>query len=62
MSSKQYLGDSVYADCDGHYIILTTDNGAGPSNTIYMEPSVVQAFFKFYETIITEESCNSTKQ
>lgn len=40
---KQYLGDSVYADFDGYGITLTTDNGMGPSNTIYMEPQVLAA-------------------
>lgn len=40
---KQYLGDSVYADFDGYHIILTTENGMGPSNTIALEPSVLRA-------------------
>jgi len=41
--NKQYLGDSVYADFDGYGITLTTDNGYGPSNTIYLEPRVLAA-------------------
>ncbi len=40
---KQYLGDSVYADFDGYGITLTTENGFGPSNTIYLESAVLQA-------------------
>lgn len=40
---KQYLGDSVYADFDGYGITLTTENGYGPSNTIYLEPQVLAA-------------------
>lgn len=41
---KEYLGDSVYADCDGFYFILTTENGDGPpSNCIFLEPTVMQA-------------------
>ncbi len=24
---KEYIGDSVYANYDGYYIILTTENG-----------------------------------
>ena len=39
--NKQYLGDSVYADFDGFGITLTTENGFGPSNTIYLEPQVL---------------------
>lgn len=41
MSNKVYLGDSVYADFDGFHIVLTTENGYGPSNTICLDASVV---------------------
>ena len=40
---KIYLGDSVYADTDGYGVELTTENGFGPSNTIYLEPPVYEA-------------------
>jgi hypothetical protein len=40
---KQYLGDGVYADYDNQQIVLTTDNGYGPFNTIYMESEVLEA-------------------
>ena len=40
---KTYLGDSVYAQFDGFMIVLTTENGMGPSNTIYLEPTVYDA-------------------
>lgn len=40
---KVYLGDSVYADHDGHSVVLTTENGFGPSNTIVLEPEVMAA-------------------
>ena len=43
MNLKEYLGDSVYADFDGYHIILTTENGFGPSNTIALEPPVLLA-------------------
>lgn len=39
--TKEYIGDSVYVDyddCQG--IVLTTENGIGASNTIFMEPAV----------------------
>lgn len=44
---KTYLGDSVYAEstCDG--IVLTTENGDGPSNTIFLDPQVYAALFSF---------------
>lgn len=39
---KSYLGDSVYASFDGYAVKLTTENGFGPSNTIYLEPEILQ--------------------
>lgn len=49
MTLSEYLGDSVYATFDGFRIVLTTDNGDGPTNTIYMEPSVIVALERFVE-------------
>lgn len=48
---KRYLGDSVYAEHDGWNIILTTDNGYGPSNTVILEPSVFQSLLTFKERL-----------
>lgn len=39
--NKIYLGDSVYGLSNGYGITLTTENGYGPSNTIYLEPEVI---------------------
>ena len=43
------MGDSVYADYNGHVIILTTENGlpCHPSNEIHLEPEVVDALLRF---------------
>lgn len=49
MSYKDYLGDSVYADFDGYGIILTTENGYGPGNTIVLEPEVLEALNRYAE-------------
>lgn len=38
-----YLGDSVYAGFDGFNIVLTTNNGEGATNVIFLEPSVLSA-------------------
>ncbi len=48
---KDYLGDSVYADFDGYHIVLTTENGFGPTNTIALEPEVLAALNRFSERI-----------
>lgn len=47
--SKTYLGDSVYAVSDGWGVILTTENGlpSDPSNTIYLEDSVIEALIRY---------------
>lgn len=42
--TKAYLGDAVYADCDGCGVILTTENGIRATNTIFLEPGVVDQF------------------
>jgi predicted ATPase len=41
---KTYLGDSVYADIENGMVKLTTENGLGASNTIYMEREVTNNF------------------
>lgn len=47
---KAYIGDSVYAEFNGEYIILTTENGDGRmSNTIYLDQSTIEAFLMFVE-------------
>jgi hypothetical protein len=43
---KTYLGDSVYAAVDAAgCVVLTTENGLGPSNTIVLEPEVLIALW-----------------
>jgi len=46
---KVYLGDSVYAEFEGGFIRLTTENGrpGDPSNAIFLEPAVIDAFLEF---------------
>lgn len=48
---KQYIGDSVYVDFDGHGLILTTENGYGPSNKIYLEPEVYFALESYVNSL-----------
>lgn len=56
---KEYLGDSVYISFDGFGFELTTDNGMGASNTIYLEPNVYRALFAYVEQ--TKESLRANK-
>ena len=48
---KSYLGDSVYAQIENGMILLTTENGFGASNKIYMEPEVLEALDKYRKLI-----------
>lgn len=49
MSDKVYLGDGVYAQADDETlnITLTTENGIEATNTIVLEPEVLDALDKF---------------
>lgn len=44
---KRYLGDSVYAAIDGGMVQLTTENGAGPTNEIFLELEVFEALKRY---------------
>jgi len=55
MNKKVYLGDSVYAQYYGEYIILTTENGYGPTNTIYLEPDVYDNLVAYVEALGSNE-------
>ncbi len=46
-SSKAYLGDGAYAESDGYAVILTTSNGLGDTNTIYLESDALLALLLF---------------
>jgi protocatechuate 3,4-dioxygenase beta subunit len=51
-NTKQYLGDSVYAEFNGFGIVLTTENGEGASNTIVLEPEVIRALDQFVNKVL----------
>lgn len=54
--SKDYLGDSVYAEISpDRELILTTENGMGASNTIILETQVISAMIQYlYRTGVLE--------
>lgn len=52
---RTYLGDSVYAEYDGYMIRLTTENGYGPSNEIFLEPEVFYELVRFQQ-VATEKN------
>lgn len=49
---KDYLGDSVYIEIDeSRSLVLTTENGLGPTNRIVLEPEVVQALITYGQRV-----------
>jgi len=52
---KVYLGDSVYAEIDSGAILLTTENGYGPSNRIILEPQVYAHLTAWVEALIEQK-------
>lgn len=51
MARKQYIGDGVFVDFDGYYIVLTTENESGPSNIIHLEQMTFDALVKYVDQI-----------
>jgi len=50
--NKDYLGDSVYVEVTPEGMLcLTTDNGMGASNEIFLEPEVYQALVNYVARI-----------
>lgn len=48
--NKQYIGDSVYAEFnEAGQLVLTTENGFGPSNTVIVEEFVWQALEQYVD-------------
>jgi hypothetical protein len=46
-TGKVYLGDSVYVEVEDGMLKLTTDNGLGASNTIYLEDHMYAALLRY---------------
>ena len=49
--NKEYLGDSVYVETVDGMIKLTTENGYGSSNIIYLEPLVFKALIEYSKRV-----------
>ena len=46
---KTYLGDGVYCKVTDGMLELTTEDGFGPLNVIFLEPEVMEALIAFYD-------------
>jgi hypothetical protein len=49
--TKDYLGDGVYAQFDGYHVILTTENGVSITNTIALEPVVIDRLNRYVQRL-----------
>jgi hypothetical protein len=47
--NKEYLGDSVYAEMDVDRVVLTVENGYGPTETIILEPETYAELVAYIE-------------
>ena len=47
--NKTYLGDGVYVEADRGVVTLTTENGVAITNTIILEPEVLDALLRWVE-------------
>lgn len=54
---KDYLGDAVYAELKMTMVKLTTNNGIGDSNTIFLEPEIVSVLMVFLAKIYKTDDC-----
>lgn len=63
VSRKQYLGDAVYAEFDDQTlnVTLTTENGIEATNTIVLEPEVLDALGKVTQAWIYERQSPKAK-
>ena len=50
--SATYIGDSVYVDFDSRGLILTTNNGYGATNTIYLVSEVYELLVAYVKSLV----------
>lgn len=50
--SEAYLGDGVYASCDGFQICLRAPRSGSEDHRIYLEPSVLRALIEYHESLL----------
>ena len=54
MIGKEYLGDSVYVEASDGGLKLTTENGEGPSNVIFLEPEVYTELVRYVGRLVEQ--------
>lgn len=49
--AKQYLGDGVYVGFDGFVLVLSAENGVHATDTIYLEPQVLESLVLYIDEL-----------
>lgn len=49
--NKDYIGDGVYVEYDGYGITLKANSADRPTDTIYLEPSVMTNLQNFVQRV-----------
>lgn len=47
----QYLGDGLYAECDGFHILLKANSLENPTDIVYLDPNVLQNLFRYIKAL-----------
>jgi len=55
MIKPDYLGDGVYVEFDGYSITLKTNGYYQPTNTIVLEPAVLEALNRYVQRAKDED-------
>jgi hypothetical protein len=53
--NKDYIGDGVYVEYDGYGITLKANSPDAPTDTIYLEPSVMVNLQNFVQRVYGKE-------
>lgn len=53
-AQKTYLGDGTYADIDWDSVVLTTENGVGTQNEIFLDGSMMRRLIDWYKKLTGE--------
>ena len=53
--STKYLGDGVYVEFDGYHVVLKANSRISPTDTIYLDPSVIDALMDYIDDLIKEK-------
>jgi hypothetical protein len=54
--TQQYLGDGLYASFDGFQVEVFSHDGLNKTNSVFMEPDILDSFIGFIKSIKQKES------